>query len=270
MPTMIRVPASGFPRADEPITTLGSMTDAMRVGELWGRRAAQRAAHGAKMSVPAWKIAIERTNIKPGSNVLDLGCGSGEFCALATEAGAHATGIDASHKMIELAREQAPAAEFHVRALDQLPWQDGTFDVVTAFNALFFAADPEKAFAEAVRVSNDYVVVCDWHPDEPSDTITVGWTVKGPSGRRRARTPEPLEKLTIDIPQHFTDEDTMLRAFLSTGGYQPIIEDEGEESVAEKIRAATEQFRTADGGYRFANKYLMSIFRKNQAAESMA
>ncbi len=240
------------------------MTDATHVGELWGRRAAQRAALGAKMSIPAWKTAIERTGVKPGSAVLDLGCGSGEFCALATEAGAHATGIDASREMIGLARRTAPAAEFHVRALGQLPWEDSTFDVVTAFNALFFAADPEAAFAEAVRVSRDYVVVCDWHPEHPSDVITVGWTVKGPSGRRRAKTPEPQEKLTIDIPQHHPDEATMLRAFLSTGGYQQLIESDGEESVAEKIRAATEQFRTEDGGYRFANKYLMSVFRKNE------
>ncbi|MEU0883525.1 class I SAM-dependent methyltransferase [Lentzea sp. NPDC005914] len=239
------------------------MTDGMQVGELWGHRAAQRAALGAKMSMPAWKTAIERTKIGPGSNVLDLGCGSGEFCALATEAGAHATGIDASHNMIELARQAAPAAEFHVRALGRLPWEDDTFDVVTAFNSMFFADDPEAVFAEAVRVSKDYVVVCDWHPEHPSDIITVGWTVKGPGGRRHTKTPEPLEKLTIDIPRHHPDEDTMLRAFLSTGGYQQIIERDGEESVAEKIRAATEQFRTEDGGYRFANKYLMSVFRKN-------
>lgn len=240
------------------------MTEAMREGELWGRRAAQRAALGAKMSVPAWKTAIARTNVHQGSKVLDLACGSGEFCALATEAGAHATGIDASHEMIRLARAAAPKAEFHVRVLGPLPWEDNTFDVVTAFNALFFAPDPEAAFAEAVRVSRDYVVVCDWHPEHTSDILAVGWAVKGPSGRRRPNMPEPHEELTIDIPQYQPDESTMLRAFLSTGGYQPLIESDGEESVADKIRAATEQFRTADGGYRFANKYLMSIFRKNE------
>ena len=242
------------------------MTDsqAVREGELWGRAAAQRAALGAKMSTPAWKTAIERTGITTGTTVLDLACGSGEFCALATEAGAHATGIDASHEMIQLARRAAPTAEFHVRALGRLHWEDGTFDVVTAFNALFFAPDPEAAFAEAVRVSKDYVVVCDWHPDHTSDILAVGWAIRGPSGRRRPEMPEPHEKLTIDIPQHHPDEDTMLRAFLSTGGYQRLIESEGEESVAEKIRAATEQFRTADGGYRFANKYLMLLFRKNE------
>lgn len=240
------------------------MTDATPEGELWGRRAAQRAALGAKMSMPAWKTAVERAGIRPGSTVLDLACGSGEFCALATEAGAHATGIDASHEMIRLARLAAPAAEFHVRALGPLPWQDGTFDVVTGFNALFFAPDPEAAFAEAVRVSKDYVVVCDWHPEHTSAILAVGWAIRGPSGRRRPEMPEPHENLTIDIPQHYPDEATMLRGFLSTGGYQRMIESEGEESVAEKIKAATEPYRTPDGGYQLENKYLMSIFRKNE------
>jgi SAM-dependent methyltransferase len=244
------------------------MTEAMREGELWGRRAAQRAALGAKMSVPAWKTAIERTGIKHGTTVLDLACGSGEFCALAAEAGARATGIDASHEMIRLAGKAAPGAEFHVRALGPLPWPDGTFDVVTAFNALFFAPDPEAAFAEAVRVSRDHVVVCDWHPEHPSDVVTIGWAVRGRSGHRRPEMPEPQQKLTIDIPQEYPDEATMLRAFLSTGGYQPFIESEGEESVAEKIRAAAEPFRTADGGYRLANKYLMLLFRKNEMPET--
>ncbi|MEV6715693.1 hypothetical protein AB0M48_27040 [Lentzea sp. NPDC051208] len=108
---------------------------------------------------------------------------------------------------------------------------------MTAFNALFFAQDPDEAFAEAVRVSRDYVVVCQWHPE-----------------------------LTIDIPQVHPDEATTLRSFLSVGSHQRI--SEGEEEVAEKIRAAVEPFRTQDGGYRFSNKYLMSVFRKDQAAST--
>jgi SAM-dependent methyltransferase len=240
-------------------------TPAAQEGERWGRKAAQRAELGAKMSMPAWKTAIERTGITAGTKVLDLACGSGEFCAAATEAGAKATGIDISPAMIALAR-QASTAEFHELPLGRLPWQDGTFDVVTAFNALFFAQDPDEAFAEAVRVSKDYVVVCQWHPEHPSDLLVVGRAVRGTSGRRGARLPEPQEKLTIDIPLVHPDEATMLRGFLSVGSYQRIIESEGEEKVAEKIKAAVEPFRTPDGGYRFSNKYLMSIFRKSQAA----
>ncbi|WP_434440783.1 class I SAM-dependent methyltransferase [Lentzea sp. E54] len=238
-------------------------TQPVREGELWGRRAAQRAALGAKMSMPAWKAAIERTVITTGTTVLDLACGSGEFCAAAVAAGATATGIDISPAMIALAR-QASTAEFHELALGALPWQDGTFDVVTAFNALFFAADPDEAFAEAVRVSRSHVVVCEWHPEHPSDLLVIGRAVRGPGGRTGAKLPVPDEKLTIDIPQAHPDEATMLHSFLSVGSYQRIIESEGEKKVAEKIRAAAEPFRAADGSYRFANKYLMSLFRKNE------
>ncbi|GHH50400.1 class I SAM-dependent methyltransferase [Lentzea cavernae] len=236
-----------------------------RESELWGRGAAERAVLGAKMSVPAWKTAIERTGITEGTTVLDLACGSGEFCALATEAGAKATGIDISEEMIAVAR-QASAAEFRELPLGRLPWQDGTFDVVTAFNALFFADDPDEAFQEAVRVSKDYVIVCQWHPEEQSDLLTIGRQVRGSSARRGARLPEAREEITIDIPQVHPDEATMLRGFLSVGSYQRVIEKEGEEEVVKKIRAAVEPFRMSDGGYRFSNKYLMSIFRRGQAA----
>lgn len=107
------------------------------------------------------------------------------------------------------------------------------------------------------------VVVCEWHPEHPSDLLVIGLAVRGPSGRRRANLPEPQERLTIDIPQVHPDEDTMPRSFLSVGSFQRLIENEGEEKVAEKIRAVVEPFRAPDGAYRFANKYLMSIFRKN-------
>lgn len=238
-------------------------TTAVHEAELWGRRSAQRAALAARISAPAWQKVIERTGIGPGSSVLDLGCGSGEFCAAAAEAGARATGIDASYEMIKVAEQTVKAAEFHVWPLGRLPWDDGTFDVVTAFNSLFFATDPEEAFEEAVRVSKDFVVVCEWHPGHTSDLLVIGRAVRGPSRHRPSELPEPLEEVTIDIPQVYPDEDMMLRAVMSAGSYQLLIESEGEETVAEKIRVATEPFRTAAGGYRFANRYLMSIFRKN-------
>ncbi|MET9230452.1 class I SAM-dependent methyltransferase [Lentzea sp. NPDC003310] len=237
----------------------------MSEGELWGRHAAQRAALGATMSMPAWQTAIERTGISQGTKVLDLACGSGEFCAAATEAGAVATGVDISPAMLAVARTKS-SAEFRELALGVLPWQDGTFDVVTAFNALFFADDPDLAFAEAVRVSRDYVVVCQWHPEIPSDLLEIGKVVRGGGGRKGATLPKAREELTIDIPQEHPDEATMLRSFLSVGSYQRVIEKEGEEEVVEKIKVAAEPFRSPDGGYRFSNKYLMSVFRKGQAA----
>jgi len=233
--------------------------------DCWGRNAAERAARGAAMSLPAWRKAIERTRIGPGTKVLDLACGSGEFCRLATDAGAEATGIDASQRMIEVAEQHAPEAEFRRAALGTLPWQDNEFDVVTAFNALFFAEDPEHAFAEMVRTSRDYVVVCGWHPQKVSDLLVVGREVRGPRTRRNARLPKPDEELMIHIPVEHPDEDTMVRSMMSVGAYQRVVESEGEKATAEKIRKAAEQFRTPDGGYRFENYFLMQVFRKNDS-----
>ena len=55
-----------------------------------------------------------------GGRLLDLGCGSGTFARLATEAGFEVQGADLSPAMIELAREVAPQAEFRCQSLFDL------------------------------------------------------------------------------------------------------------------------------------------------------
>ena len=44
--------------------------------------------------------------------------------------------------------------------MEQLPWVDGAFDVVTGFNSFQYARDVPAALAEAVRVSCGCVAVC--------------------------------------------------------------------------------------------------------------
>lgn len=46
-----------------------------------------------------------------------------------------------------------PDADLRVGAMEQLPWPDDSFDVVTAINAVQFAADVGAAVAEAARVA---------------------------------------------------------------------------------------------------------------------
>lgn len=172
------------------------------------------------------------------------------------------TALDASEEMLDLARRQAPEAHFRRLPLGALPWPDNSFDVVTAFNALFFAADPDEAFAEARRVSRHATVVCEWHPRETSDLLTVGVKVRGPGGRRPAVLPEADTAMTIGIPSEHESEETMLRAMLSLGSYQQLIEKEGEPAVAERIKEAAAPFRTERGGYLFENRFLLRVFRK--------
>ena len=43
--------------------------------------------------------------------------------------------------------------DFRVGEIEDLPYPDGSFDVVTGFNCFQFAADPVKALREAKRVA---------------------------------------------------------------------------------------------------------------------
>ncbi len=241
-------------------------------GARWGSRIPARAALNMDLFVMAWKTALDLTGAGAGTALLDLACGSGEFCGYAADRGAAAIGVDTSHELIAQAEETAPTAEFHVWPLKGLPWHDRTFDVVTAFNALCFAPDPLATFEEAMRVSKDYVIVCGWHPRLQSDLLTIARTVHGPRPLTLPQLPAAHELLKVESPLTYPDEETMLRSLLNMTSFQHLIQLEGEDVVAEKIKVAAGPFRRPapdhhlryskpDQAYRLNNTYLMQVFR---------
>lgn len=63
--------------------------------------------------------------------ILDLGCGTGEYCAAWTALGVQATGIDSDAAMIAKARERAPQAAFHVLDLREFPSVPGPWGLIS-------------------------------------------------------------------------------------------------------------------------------------------
>jgi ubiquinone/menaquinone biosynthesis C-methylase UbiE len=70
--------------------------------------------------------------LKPGSRILDLGCGSGRDAKYLIEHGFEVVGIDFSEELLKIARKNAPRAEFHVMDFEDLQFENETFDAVTA------------------------------------------------------------------------------------------------------------------------------------------
>ena len=134
-------------------TTQAAPGSAAVQGELWGARARDYADYQEAQLLPLFEDAIRRAGIGPGKTVLDVGCGPGGFCCLAAAAGATVVGIDASDAHVDIARDRVPAGHFDVGDMQFLPYDDGSFDVVTGFNSFQYAADIVGALREARRVT---------------------------------------------------------------------------------------------------------------------
>lgn len=114
---------------------------------------------------------IKRLNIKPGSKVLDVACGSGNLAIPAARGKAAVTGIDIVADLIKQATERAAAekldAKFQVGDAEALPYADNEFDyVVTMFGAMF-APRPDVVTGELVRVTRPggIIAMANWTPE---------------------------------------------------------------------------------------------------------
>lgn len=95
-----------------------------------------------------------------GGRILDVGCGPGHLASrLARDHGLEVTGLDLDPAMIERARantEQAVAAEhrptFVVGGVAELPFPDGSFDLVVSTLSMHHWADATAGQAEIGRV----------------------------------------------------------------------------------------------------------------------
>lgn len=97
--------------------------------------------------------------VKSGMSILDCGCGPGsitlDLAQLVTPG--KAIGIDIESAQIEKARmlqhaRKIPNADFQVSDLNQLPFDDSTFDAVFAHGVVEYFRDPVHAFSEIRRV----------------------------------------------------------------------------------------------------------------------
>ena len=71
-------------------------------------------------------------------HILDLGCGAGIPTArFLTERGIKVTGIDLSEKMLNLARKNVPSADFVKMDMNELKFNENTFDGIISVYALF-------------------------------------------------------------------------------------------------------------------------------------
>ena len=96
----------------------------------------------------------------PGAKVLDIGCASGGFFNImrTMEPAIDYVGMDIVEQAVELAKNRYPEARFMLGDGFEIPFDDGTFDVVHCTSVLNNEPRYQELLPEMYRVSNRFVL----------------------------------------------------------------------------------------------------------------
>jgi SAM-dependent methyltransferase len=218
---------------------------------------------------PAQEALIDAARVRARTRVVDVGCGGGEFLSLLISRGAHAIGVDPAEGM----RRVAASAGLDARDGDaeHLPFDVDSVDVVTAVNALQFAADVTDALHEFARVvrSGGRVAIANWADHAHNDVDTIERAValaddteplpddplRIDGGLEAALAHAGLEVTAsglVDTPWRAHDADVLVAGILL--GADPAFVDEMRPVVID----AAEPFRDRDG-YLLRNAFRWAV-----------
>jgi SAM-dependent methyltransferase len=252
------------------------MGSAQVQGELWGRAPRDWAELQEPMHRPLWEAMLTAAEIGPGARVLDAGCGGGGASLLAARRGARISGVDAAGPLVAIARERVPGGDFRVSDLQELPFDDDSFDAVVAASSLQYTQDRVATLRELKRVCDPggRVVVGLWGAPDQVDYRAVFTAVRDalpepPPGKGPFELSGPgvLEKLiaeaglTVSGGGHticvfeYPSFEVLWQANASAGPLQAALQSVGEDKLRNAIKDAIAPFVRDDGSIRMENQF---------------
>lgn len=253
-------------------------------GALWGARAREWADLQERAFGPMYEAAFDAALVGAGTSLLDVGCGAGLALSLARVRGASVSGVDAAAELIEIARSRCPGCDIEVGELEELPFENESFDVVTGFNSFQYAADRVHGLVEARRVmkSDGRLVALVWGRPEKCDMgaylAALGGLMPPPPpgapGPWALSLPGALEDLaaeaglrtvganSIMITMHFDDEASAVRGLLAAGPAIRAIQNSGEDAAASAVACAIAPYKRANGSFDLTNEFRYIVTQK--------
>ena len=138
----------------------------------------------ARTNAPFARSVISLLDVKPSEQVLEVGFGPGVGIQLLAKSARRVAGVDCSREMMQQARARNTEAiasgvvDLRHGSVEDLPFEDGTFDAVLAINSMQVWPDVMAGLREVSRVTRS------------GGRVALGFTPY--SGRSRAGLPELL------------------------------------------------------------------------------
>jgi SAM-dependent methyltransferase len=234
------------------------------VDEGWGRRAVDFATLSEPANCREYVALHHQLGIDDGDRLLDVACGSGLALELAGLRGARCAGIDASDRLVAVARDRNPLADVRVGDMHDLPWGDDNFDVVTSFRGVWGTTAGAVAEIRRVLAPGGRIGITVWGHIKASPgswalapfRLAAATKVENQAAMVSLGRPGAGEELLerygfvditrIDIPfvWEYTDPELYARALASTGPAYEAIQNVGETTFTDSaVNEATSHLR---------------------------
>ena len=117
--------------------------------------------------------------VRGDQRVIDVGCGPGALTAeLVRRLGPDAVAaVDPSEPFVAAVRARYPGVNVRASSAEELPFDDGAFDVALAQLVVHFMADPVAGLAEMARVTrrDGVVAACVWDHAGSQGPLSLFW-----------------------------------------------------------------------------------------------
>ncbi|GAA1860954.1 class I SAM-dependent methyltransferase [Asanoa iriomotensis] len=230
------------------------------VDDGWGRKAVDFATLSEPANCREYVAVHHRLGVREGDRLIDVACGAGLAVELARVLGAECAGIDASPRLVAIARDRNPDADIRVGDMHALPWGDASFDVATSFRGVWGTTPAAMNEIHRVLAPGGRVGLTVWGhikkspgawalaPFRMADSARVAHQAAMVSLGRPGVGEDLLarcgfvdiERLTVPFVWEFADPETFARALASTGPAYEAMQHVGEAAFVE---AATDQAR---------------------------
>lgn len=230
------------------------------VDEGWGRRAVDFATLCEPANAREYGFVHHRLGVAEGHRLLDVACGSGYAIELARARGATCAGIDASERLVAVARDRSPESDIRVGDMNVLPWDDAAFDLVTSFRGIWGTTPGAVDEAHRVLVPGGRIALTVWgnvkrspgawmlepflwaaedKVEHQADMVSLGRPGVGEAFlAERGFAPE--ERFEVPFVFEFPDPVTYARGLAATGPAYEAIQSIGEDAFTERAIALAE------------------------------